>query len=136
MSLKSKNTTTLTVYDADGNPIEKKDVEVLYGRNKTYYKKGTFFLMNKAFTKFMTMRIKYTNLTFRVLFELLDRIEFNNRIATFRQKALAEKLVSSQANVSRSIKTLLDDKIIEKRENDYYFTEDFVKFAFDERGKA
>lgn len=137
MNLKSKQTKTLTVYDTDGNPVDERDVEILYGRRNTYYKKGSFFLMNKAFTKFMvTKRKEYNNLTVFLLFELLDRIEFNNKIGTFRQTKLAEKLETSQAHISRSLKTLLEDRIIEKREDDYYFTEDFVKFAFtDERRK-
>jgi hypothetical protein len=132
--MKSKNTKTLTVLDDDGNIVDERDVEILYGKTKTYYKKGTFFLMNKAFTKFMTMQMNYTNLTFRVLFELLDRIEFNNRIETFRQTELAEKLDSSQANISKHLKILIEDKVIEKRNHDYYFCDEFVKFAFDERG--
>jgi len=135
MSLKSRNMKTLTVYDSDGNQVEKKDVEVLYGRKSTYYKKGDFFLMNKIFTRFLAGKKKYNNLTFRLLFTLLDRIEFNNRIATFRQKKLADELEENQANISRSLKKLIEDQIIEKREDDYYFTEKFVKFAFDERGR-
>jgi len=134
MKLKANQTKTLSVIDNEGNLIEERDVEILYGRKSTYYKKGEFFLMNKTFTKFLKTK-RYNNLTFRLLFELLDRIEFNNRISTFRQLKLAEDLDTDQANVSRSLKTLIDDKIIEKREDDYYFTDIFVKFAFDERGK-
>jgi DNA-binding MarR family transcriptional regulator len=70
-----------------------------------------------------------------LVYALLDRIEFNNRISTFRQIKLAEELETSQAHISRALKTLMADDIIEKREDDYYFTENFVKFAFDERGK-
>jgi predicted transcriptional regulator len=103
---------------------------------KSYFKKGAFFLMTKAFAKFMTMQEKYTSLTFRVLFELLNKIEFNNRIETFRQTELAKTLNSSQANISRALKTLLDDNVIYKNNYDYYFTDEFVKFAFDERGKS
>ena len=135
MKLKSKETKTLTVYDADGNPVDERDVEILYGRKTTYYKKGTFFLMNKSFTKIMKTKKNYTNLTWRLLYTLLEKIEFNNRIGTFRQIELAEELESDQANISRSLKILIADNIIEKRDYDYYFTETFIKFAFDERGK-
>ena len=134
-TMKSKQTKTLTIQDADGNIVDERDVEILYGKTKTYYKKGTFFLMNKAFTKFMVdRRDKYNYLTIFLLFELLNRIDFNNRIETFRQVKLAERLKTSQANISRSLKILIEDKVIEKREDDYYFTETFVKFAFDDRG--
>ena len=136
MNVKMKGSQVLTNLDADGNITDEQNVKVLYGKSRTYFKKGNFFLMSKAFTKFMiTRRSKYNNITVFLLFALLDGIDFNNRIETFRQTELAEKLETSQANISRALKTLIEDKVIEKKGNDYYFCEEFAKFAFDERGK-
>jgi len=91
-------------------------------------KKGEFFIINKELTK-LTLEKEYTQLNYRVLFSLMNRINFNNRIGTFRQMKLAEEIKTSQSNISKSLKKLLADEIIEKRNNDYYFTESFIKTA-------
>ena len=102
-------------------------------KNKTGkgFKKGDFSMMHKGLNKMLKHKKDYSNLTFRLLHELIDRIEFNNRISTFRQAELAQILESHQAHVSTSLKVLEKDEIIEKIGHDYYFTPEFIKHAND-----
>ena len=81
--------------------------------------------------KLLQEKKDYSNLTFRLLFVLLRRIEFNNRIKTFRQVELAKTLDSYQQHISTSLKMLEKDGIIKKREHDYYFTPKFIRFVND-----
>lgn len=96
-----------------------------------YFKKGEFFTMHERLCKMLKLKKDYNNLTFRLLFELLDRVEFNNRIRTFRQTDLAKILEAHQPHVSASLKVLKDDKIIVEKEHDYYFTPQFIKYVND-----
>jgi len=103
-------------------------------RKKTsnYFTEGEFLTMHyENLCKMLEEKKDYNNLTFRLLFALLRRIEFNNRIRTFRQVELAKKLQSHQQHISTSLKTLEKDGIIKKKEHDYYFTPKFIRFVND-----
>jgi len=133
----------LITYDDKGNILSKKEVTVVppkpQKRKKTGYPEGGFYTVSFMYNQFIRDKYqKYNKVTFGVMNELLFRLEFNNRIETFRQKELADILKTGQANVSRAIKELEKDKVIYKPEGkyNYYFTEEFVKYAFvEERGK-
>jgi len=130
--------TYVVEYDQEGQVKAKYEATLITNQPKkrTYYKKGTFFIMNIAFNEFISKKYHdYNKLTFGVINELFQKIEFNNRIEAFRQRDLAEKLKTSQSNVSRSLKALIDDNIIRREGVYYYFTEQFIKFAEDTRGK-
>lgn len=81
----------------------------------------------------LIIKKKYSGTIQRVLFYLLTQLDFNNRIKTFRQGDLAKILDTSQPNISKSLKILEQDKIIIKKEYDYYFVEGFIKGAGDNK---
>ena len=66
---------------------------------------------------------------------LLRRLDFNNRIKTFRQTDIAKEIKGNQSNVSRSIKRLEQDGIIKKDGNDWYFSDKYIKGASDKNYK-
>jgi len=127
-----KRSSTLLNLDEDDNIISEENVQVVAKIPKYHFKKGRFFLMNKSFPTFLLEK-NYSGLNYRVLFALLSKIDFNNRIKTFRQIELAEELNSKQSNISRALKKLEEDEIIEKKEHDYYFTDRFIKYAGDKK---
>lgn len=129
--LYEKNKKDMISYDENGKIKDIKEVEEITKIQKRHFKKGTFFTMNKLISKIVLQK-KYTGETFRVLFILLEMIDFNNRIKTFRQVDIADILKISQSNVSRALKVLKDDNIIYKQDHDWYFSDKFVKFAGDE----
>lgn len=129
--LYEKNKKDMISYDENGKIKDIKEVEEIIKVQKRHFKKGTFFTMNKLISKIVLQK-KYTGETFRVLFILLEMIDFNNRIKTFRQVDIADILKISQSNVSRALKVLKDDNIIYKQDHDWYFSDKFVKFAGDE----
>jgi DNA-binding MarR family transcriptional regulator len=96
-----------------------------------YFKKGEFFTVHIRICKMLLKKKEYGNLTFRVLFALMERIEFNNRIGTFRQIELAQVLEAHQPDISKSLKILESDGVIKKSNHDYYFTPKFVKYVND-----
>jgi len=96
-----------------------------------YFRKGEFFTMHERVCDMLITKKDYNNLTFRLLFELLRRIEFNNRIKTFRQAELANLLGAHQPHVSASLKVLEKDGVIKKSNHDYYFTPKFIRYVND-----
>ena len=98
-----------------------------------YFKKGEFFTMHVRICKMLLRKKEYGNLTFRLLFALMERIEFNNRIRTFRQAELAQVLEAHQPDISKSLRILEGDEVIKKKNHDYYFTPQFVKYVNDGR---
>jgi len=127
-----KRSSTLLDLDENDNIISEENVQIIAKIPKYHFKKGRFFLMNKSFPTFLLEK-NYSGLNYRVLFALLSKIDFNNRIKTFRQIELAEELNSKQSNISRALKKLEEDEIIEKKEHDYYFTDRFIKYAGDKK---
>lgn len=120
------------LYDENGNLVARGNIHMNFSSRKQpnkFFGKGKFFTMSRLFASMMKTKKEYNNLTFRLLFELLERIEFDNRIRIFRQSELAEILDSQQSHVSVSLRLLIADNIIEKRGYEYYFTEEFVQYA-------
>jgi len=131
---KLKKVEEAELYDAQGNLVARGNINLNFNTKKKpnkYFESGDFVTMGRAIFRMLKKKRDYNNLTFRLFFELLDRVDFNNRIKTFRQSELAEVLEAQQPHISVSLKMLMDDKIIEKREYDYYFTEEFVRYASD-----
>jgi DNA-binding MarR family transcriptional regulator len=120
----------LKIDDITGDVISKTPAKM---RRDTsgYFKKGEFLTMATKFSTMFIMKKDYANLTFRVLFALMTRIEFNNRIATFRQAELARELEAHQPHVSTSLKVLERDGVIIKQGHDYYFSPRFVRYVND-----
>jgi len=132
----------LITYDDKLNILSKKEVTSMTTkpkRNKNRFKKGRFYTVDFKFNEFIQAKYeKYNKVTFGVLNALLLRLEFNNRIETFRQKELAEILKTGQSNISDAIKVLVADNVIYKPKGkyNYYFTENFVQYTFaEERNK-
>jgi DNA-binding MarR family transcriptional regulator len=112
--------------------VEKQNRLILF--KSSYFKQKDLFKMSRLFAKMMQNK-NYNTLTFRVLFYLLGRIDFNNRIMTIKQVNIARELGVKQPHISTSLKILQADGIIEKRENDYFFTEKFIRYASDGKNK-
>ena len=96
-----------------------------------YFRKGEFLTVHIRFSRMLLKKKEYGNLTFRLLFALTERIDFNNRIKTFRQSELAKILESHQPDISKSLKILEKDEVIKKSGHDYYFTPKFVRYVND-----
>ena len=119
-----------TVDKETGDVISK--IPIIVRRDTSqYYKKGEFLTMHIRISKMLMQKKQYGNLTFRVLFALMERIEFNNRIRTFRQSELAQILNAHQPDVSKSLKVLINDGVIKKSDHDYYFSPQFVRYVND-----
>jgi len=96
-----------------------------------YFKKGEFLTVHIRVCKMLMTQKKYNALTCRVLFALMERIDFNNRIKTFRQVELADMLEAHQPKISASLRILEQDGVIKKSGHDYYFTPKFVRYVND-----
>ena len=103
----------------------RREQEVLVKVQRMHFKKGEFYLVNFDFDR-LILEKGYSNLTMRVLTVLKLRMEYKNRIETFRQREIAEILKTDRANISRCLKTLVEDKIIYKRNNNYYFSGKYI----------
>jgi len=117
--------------DVNTGDVISKTPAVKHKDTSDYFKKGEFLTVHIRFSKMFMLKKDYGNLTFRVLFALIDRIEFNNRIRTFRQAELARIIDSHQPDVSKSLKVLENDKVIKKINHDYYFSPKFVRYISD-----
>lgn len=80
---------------------------------------------------YLIMEKNYNSVELKTLISLKRRLDFNNRIKAFKQIDIAKEINSSQANVSRALKKLENDKIIYKDGLDYYFNTDYIKYAGD-----
>lgn len=130
---KNKETSTLQSYHDDGS-IETQEVEQIVKIQKRHFKKGTFYMETIAFND-LILDNNYSSIEIKVLYALKSRIDYNNRIKGFKQTEIAERIGSSQANVSRAVKKLLEDKIIFQDGVDYYFNDKYIKYSGDD-GKA
>lgn len=111
------------------NESEKwKDIEILTKIEKRHFRKGEFFMQSfSLYDLIFEKDYKFTDV--KVLMILLKRLDFNNRIKTFRQIDIAKEIKSNQSNISRSIKRLEQDGIIKKDGNDWYFSDKYIKGA-------
>jgi DNA-binding MarR family transcriptional regulator len=97
---------------------------------KRHFKKGEFYMESFAFDRLILDK-EYNMVDLRLIIALKSRLDFNNRIKTFRQSEIAEELKSSQANISRAINKLVNDEVIFKDGHDYYFSDKYIKGSGD-----
>lgn len=132
MYSKDKQNQSIITYDADGQPQDIEQVQQIIKVEKRHFKKGEFFMQSFELER-LIMQENYTITELKVLFSLKNRLDFNNRIKSFRQVDIAKSIGSSQPNVSKAIKKLESDKIIVKDGLDYYFNDTFIKGAGSKR---
>lgn len=132
MYSKDKQNQSIITYDADGQPQNIEQVQQIIKVEKRHFKKGEFFMQSFELER-LIMQENYTITELKVLFSLKNRLDFNNRIKSFRQVDIAKSIGSSQPNVSKAIKKLESDKIIVKDGLDYYFNDTFIKGAGSKR---
>lgn len=106
-------------------------VQVILPIQKRHFKKGEFITMRKDFLYDVIYDYNLKFLDLKVLSYFIKNIDFNNRIKTFNQTTVASDIQSTQQNVSKSIKNLIEKNIIYKHKLDYYFSDEFIKFAGD-----
>lgn len=128
MYSKDKQNQSIITYDADGQPQDIEQVQQIIKVEKRHFKKGEFFMQSFELER-LIMQENYTITELKVLFSLKNRLDFNNRIKSFRQADIAKSIGSSQPNVSKAIRKLESDKIIVKDGLDYYFNDTFIKGA-------
>ena len=119
-------------FDKDENLVSVQDVQIYAPISKRKYKKGAFIMQSYELDKFI-IENNYSGLTFRVLSALKLRYGFNNEIKHFTQQELAAQLKTTQPNISRELKRLLDDKIIIKRDNSLFFNEKYFSGSGDKK---
>jgi DNA-binding MarR family transcriptional regulator len=117
--------------DSDTGDVLSKTPAKKRRNTSDYFRKGEFLTVHIRVCKMLMTQKKYNALTFRVLFALMERIDFNNRIKTFRQVELADMLEAHQPKISASLKVLESDGVIKKSNHDYYFTPKFVRYVND-----
>jgi len=110
-----------------GEVIEQ-DVDVLLIKQKYFYSKGEFVVMNKELSELLKSNIadKLTGLDFRILMALISRADANNRIRSFKQRIIADELSTTQSKVSRSISRLYTLDIIEDHDGEWYFNRRYI----------
>ena len=128
---KNQEITNLITYDKKGNAINFEEVKEITKIQKRHFKKGEFLTMKKDFFSFLILESGYKFLEIKVLTYLIKNLDFNNRIQSFTQKDIANYIGSTQPKVSNALKKLEQNKVIYKKENDYYFSDKFIKYAGD-----
>ena len=126
---KNEEITNLITYDEKGNAINFEEVKEITKIQKRHFKKGEFLTMKKDFFSFLILESGYKFLEIKVLTYLIKNLDFNNRIQSFTQKDIANYIGSTQPKVSNALKKLEQNKVIYKKENDYYFSDKFIKYA-------
>ena len=126
---KNQEITNLITYDKKGNAINFEEVKEITKIQKRHFKKGEFLTMKKDFFSFLILESGYKFLEIKVLTYLIKNLDFNNRIQSFTQKDIANYIGSTQPKVSNALKKLEENKVIYKKENDYYFSDKFIKYA-------
>lgn len=128
---KNEKTTNLVTYNEKGNATNFEEVKEIIKIQKRHFKKGEFLTMKKDFFSFLILESGYKFLEIKVLTYLIKNLDFNNRIQSFTQKDIADYIGSTQPKVSNALKKLQENKVIYKKENDYYFSDKFIKYAGD-----
>jgi DNA-binding MarR family transcriptional regulator len=131
-SLAMKQRKTLLTLNEKSGEFDAEIIDIYTKNQNRHFRKGEFFTVHFSLEELLIDR-EYSALTLRILALLLTKLDYNNRIKGFRQSDLADRLKSSQANVSRALKVLEEDKIIEKDGIDYYFNSRYVKYAGDSK---
>ncbi|MCL2412483.1 MAG: helix-turn-helix domain-containing protein [Treponema sp.] len=106
-------------------------IQVVTKINQRHFGKGTFYMQALSLDRLIIEK-KYNFVELRTLIALKARLDFNNRIKNFKQSDIAKEIGSSQPNVSKALKRLLEDNIILKDGLDYYFSDVYIKGSGDE----
>jgi len=120
----------LLTHNESGHLEDVEEVQVVAKIQKKHFKKGEFYVQSFALDD-LIMERKYTSYELKTLIALKRRIDYNNRIKTFRQASIAKEIGSSQPRVSNALKRLESDGIIRYDGLDYYFTDTYIKYAGD-----
>lgn len=129
-----KEIKSLLSYNKKGEILNVEEISTYVKVGKHHFKKGEFYMVSFDLDK-LILENNYGAPVIRVLLVLKTRLDFNNRIKTFRQADVAKEAKTSQANVSRALKQLEKDRVILRDGLDYYFNEKFIKGAGDNKKK-
>jgi len=132
--IKNDKNETLITCDKHGDIEEVQDVQTIVKVTKRHYKKGEFYMHTLALDE-LTLEKRYNITELRTLIALKIRLDYNNRIQSFRQVDIAEEIGSSQAQVSRAMKRIIGDGIVYISGRDYYFSDKYIKGAGDSKPK-
>jgi len=121
----------LVTYNKRGMAEDFEEVQEIIKVTRRHFKKGEFFLQTFSLEDLIIER-DYSKTELKTLIALKRRLDFNNRIKGFRQVDLAEEIGTTQPNVSSALKRLLKDEIIYRDGVDYYFSDEYIKYAGDE----
>jgi DNA-binding MarR family transcriptional regulator len=124
---KGKN---LISFNEKGEIEEMEEVSVLVRTELRHFKKGAFYMTSFDFDT-LILENDYGRLELRLLSVLKRRLDFNNRIKTFKQVDLAKEIGSDRSNISRALKRFIEDGIIRTDGLDYYFSDKYIKGAGD-----
>ena len=122
-------------FNKSGDVKQIEEVKKIIMPEERHYKKGAFYMETFILDE-LILEKEYNVVDLKLMIALKRRLDFNNRIKTFRQKEIAEEIKSSQSNVSKSLKKLIKDKIIYKDGLDFYFSDKYIKFSGDKRKKG
>ena len=129
-----KPTLHLVAYNEKGIAEDFQEVQEIVKVTKRHFKKGEFF-MQSFMLNTLIMEKDYKLLDLKILITLEQRLDYNNRIKTFRQYEIAKELGSDQSRISKTIKRLVADGIIYKENHDYYFSDKYIKYAGDNKSR-
>lgn len=129
-----KETKSLLSYNKKGKILNVEEISTYVKIKKRHFKKGEFYMVSFDLDR-LILENNYGAPVIRVLLVLKTKLDFNNRIKTFRQADVAKEAKTSQANVSRALKQLEKDRVILRDGLDYYFNEKFIKGAGDNKKK-
>jgi DNA-binding MarR family transcriptional regulator len=134
MTFYHKESGMQTLFTENENGLKVEAVETLVRVEKRHFKKGEFFMVSMDYPKKLLELLidkKMTTTDLKILLALHKRLDYNNRIKGFKQVDLANEIKVDQADVSKVLKKLRENKIIVRDGVDYYFTEQYIKGAGD-----
>jgi len=111
-------------------PVRDPDFDQYKDKNyikKTFYGRA-FYMASQRTAETLATDKELNGSEYKVLLFLLSKMDFNNN-AMLKQSFIAEKLSMNQAQVSKSVKKLIDMMYIEKtviNGSNGYHVEDFV----------
>ena len=115
MYQKKSDNTNIVTYDELGQAVEFEEVKEIIKIQKRHFKKGEFFMMKKDFLSYLILKSDYKFLEIKILAYMLEHLDFNNRIETFRQTDIAKQIGSTQPRISKALNKLEEDGIIYKK---------------------
>lgn len=77
-----------------------------------------WFATTKKFTKLVS-KVNFTGLDFKILFHLLNEMDYNNKVQDFYNKELAKTFKKSEQSTSTSVSKLRKNNIIKRTKQPY-----------------